>query len=353
MGNWGKNQERSVVRAVDVLCGVLSGAAADPARRVIAARALLVIEQHLFPAHEEIVQVENCQAAAKDASGDQWAHDAAVRRWLAEVLHGHASEYNDHHDLFEGDCGHVDVHGHPVWALLELSPLARRLRLLQVAAAQTGAGLGRAIGVGAHQLGHWTADRSRPGDAERTALAKVFGIHPAWLDASRDQEPDVQLYRFQGCPCENPGTMTRGDLGPGEPAWYKSAAEQAAAVLWCDGCGQPWLKETVGWLLPLPPGEEEIPCNGNLADGSHPAIYVHHRSLDTAWPPVLWRPPNHPFKRPRTRTAYLAPALLADEPQPVTAKPVAAPPLPPLPSYIRPEQRVLAHADRCRYCRGL
>ncbi|MFB7618065.1 hypothetical protein [Kitasatospora sp. NPDC056181] len=32
---------------------------------------------------------------------------------------------------------------------------------------------------------------------------------------------------------------------------------------------------------------------------------------------------------------------------------MAAPPLPPLPSYIRPEQRVLAHADRCRYCRGL
>jgi len=354
MGGWGKEQERPVVRAIDVLSGVLSGAAAEAARQIIAARVLLVIEQQLFPAHEELVLTENTEAAVREATAAQWTDDAAVRRWLAEVLHDHASAYNDHHDFFDGDWDYVDRDKHPVWALLELSPLARRLRLLQDASAQSGAGLGRTIGVGAHQLGHWTADRSRPGDADRRALAEAFGIHPGWLDASRDQQPDVQLLRFRACPCPAPGAMTRGGLGREESNWYESAAEQAAAVHWCDGCGQPWLKDTEGWLLPLPPGEEEIPYNGSLADGSHPAIYVQHRSLDQAWPPVLWRTSDHPFKKTRSRTAFLVPELLTSAPKPLTAGPAAAPrrrqqPL----SYIRPEQRVAANADWCRTCRGL
>lgn len=70
----------------------------------------------------------------------------------------------------------------------------------------------------------------------------------------------------------------------GEPGWYESEAEQEAAVHWCDACGQPWLKDSAEWLLPLPPGEEPIPSSGCLADGGHPAIYVRHRSLDEAWP---------------------------------------------------------------------
>ncbi|GAX52196.1 hypothetical protein AQJ27_24015 [Streptomyces olivochromogenes] len=93
---------------------------------------------------------------------------------------------------------------------------------------------------------------------------------------------------------------TSSDTGRrGEPGWYESEAGQDAAVHWCDACGQPWLEDSAGWLLPLPPGEEPITSSGCLADGGRPAIHVRHRSLDKAWPfltsyaedrPLLGRP---------------------------------------------------------------
>ncbi|WP_432137188.1 helix-turn-helix domain-containing protein [Streptomyces sp. bgisy154] len=349
MTDWGKDEERLVVRAVDVLCGVLSGAPVEPARQVIASRALAQIELQLFPMHEESELEENTEAAAAEATDDQWTDDAAVRRWLAGVLHDHAAEYNDYHEVTEGDWGFVHDVGHPAWPLLELSPFSRRLRLLQDATAKTGAGLGRDIGVGAHQLGHWAAGRSRPGPAERKALASAFGIHPAWLDPSRDDQPDIELYRFRSCQCETAGTMTREGLGREEPDWYESAAEQAGAVRWCDGCGQPWLKDSADWLLPLPPGEETIPYYGSLADGQHPAIYVRHRSLDEAWPPVLWRPPHHPLKRTRNRTAYLVPSLLTDAPLP----PAPAPSPPKPRGHVPSEEPARANASWCLTCQSL
>ena len=352
MGDWGKAEERLVVRAVDVLGGVLSGAAPEPVREIIASRVLLEIEQLLFPAHEELVLVENCQGAAQDVVADQWEDEAAVRRWLGEVLRQHAGAYNDHHDLYPGDWYHADPEDHPIWTLLGLSPLARRLRLLQDATAQTGAALGRAIGVGAHQVGHWAADRSRPGSGERAALAEAFGVHPGWLDAARDQEADVQLYRFGQCPCEKPGAVTRGDLGREEPDWFDSAAEQAAAVRWCDGCGQPWLRDSAGFLLPLPPGEEEGPANGTRVDGSPPADDLYRRTLAMAWPAALWRAPHHPARPPRGRIAYPVPALLVAAPKALAPPREPAAPAP-LPHYIRPDERVAAYADRCPTCRDL
>ncbi|WP_250402869.1 helix-turn-helix domain-containing protein [Streptomyces cellostaticus] len=204
MSRWGKQQDRLVVRAVDVLSGVLSGAAPEPARRVVASRALLALEELVFPLHEELVLAENADAAAREATDEQWADDAAVRRWVTETLAEHALSYNELHEVWEeDDPDHVDPQGeHPVWALLELSPFARRLRLWHEAAAKTAVGLGSDVGVGAHQIGHWAAGRSRPGEREREALAGALGVHPAWLHASRDEQPDVQLYRFASCPCE-------------------------------------------------------------------------------------------------------------------------------------------------------
>ncbi|GAB2766436.1 hypothetical protein GCM10027072_76600 [Streptomyces bullii] len=64
--------------------------------------------------------------------------------------------------------------------------------------------------------------------------------------------------------------MARLGLGEEEPDWYDSPAEQDAAVHWCGGCGQPWVKDTAGWLLPLPPGEEPIPSDGDSVDLGHP-----------------------------------------------------------------------------------
>lgn len=128
-----------------------------------------------------------------------------------------------------------------------------------------------------------------------------------------------------------------------------------AAVRWCDACGQSWLMDSAGWLLPLPPGEEPIPSNGGLADGSHAAIYVRHRSLDEAWPAVLWRPPHHPLgKRARTRTVYRVPALLTEAPQALSARPADAVSQMPQPVWLAPpEERVAANAAWCRTCRAL
>ncbi|CAL9653145.1 hypothetical protein [Streptomyces sp. enrichment culture] len=68
MSRWGKQQDRLVVRAVDVLSGVLSGATPEPARRVVASRALLAIEELVFPLHEELVLAENADDAAREAT---------------------------------------------------------------------------------------------------------------------------------------------------------------------------------------------------------------------------------------------------------------------------------------------
>ena len=357
MSRWGKKQDRLVVRAVDVLSGVLGGARAEPARRVIASRALLAVEQWVFPMHEELVLAEIADAAARKVADEQWVDDVAVRRWVTETLADHAISYNEHHDVWEDDPEYVDRTDHPVWELLALSPFSRRLRLLQDATAQTAAGLGRDIGVGAHQIGHWAAGRSRPGERDREALARALGVHPAWLHASRDEQPDVQLYRFRSCPCTKPTTMTRLGLGREEPGWYDSPAEQDAAVHWCDGCGQSWLKNSAGWLLPLPPGEEPTPSEGHLADGSHPADHLLHRSLDEAWPAALWPSPHPPRgTKSRTRTAYRIPALLTKEPQLLSARPTVAKPQAPEPEpvwHARPEERVAANADWCRTCRSL
>lgn len=356
MANWDKARERSVVRAVDVLCGVLSGAAVEAAPCIIASRALLVIEQQVFPLHEDLVLAENVDAAARKATSEEWSDDAAVRQWLTEVLSEHAFEYSVLlHEVYEDDWEHVDRSDHPVWALLELSPLSRRLRLWQDAAARSGAGLGRDIGVGAHQLGHWAAGRSRPGEDERRALATALGVHPGWLDASRDELPDVELYRFRVCPCEEPATTTRGGLGRDEPGWYESVAVQDAAVHWCDACGQAWLKDSRRWLLPLPPGDERTPRHGVLADGQHPAVYVRHRSLDEPWPSVLWRPPWRPVgKKSKTRTVFQVPDLLREAPKPLSER--LARPVPQMPQpiwFAAPEQRLTSNAAWCRTCRNL
>ncbi|WEH37786.1 XRE family transcriptional regulator (plasmid) [Streptomyces sp. AM 4-1-1] len=352
MSRWGKQQDRLVVRAVDVLSGVLSGAVPEPARRVVASRALLAVEECLFPMHEELVLAENADAAAQKATDEQWADDAAVRRWVTETLAEHASSYNELHELWEDDPEYVEPCGeHPVWALLELSPFVRRLRLLQEAAAKTSVGLGGDVGVGAHQIGHWAAGRSRPGDREREALAGALGVHPAWLHASRDEQPDVQLYRFASCPCEKPTGMARLGLGREEPGWYDSPAEQDAAVHWC-GCGQAWVKDAVGWLLPLPPGEEPTPSDEGLVDLGHSVGRGPSVSLDEPWPRALWQPPAG--RKGRARTAHRVPELLTREPQALPERPDVPRVVVPEPVWgAGPAERLAANVTWCRMCRVL
>ncbi|MER5549810.1 XRE family transcriptional regulator [Streptomyces sp. NPDC002589] len=352
MSRWGKQQDRLVVRAVDVLSGVLSGAVPEPARRVVASRALLAVEEWVFPMHEELVLAENADAAAREATGEEWVDDAAVRRWVTEILAEHASSYNEHHDVWEDDPEYVEPRGdHPVWALLELCPFARRLRLLQEATVKTAVGLGGDVGVGAHQIGHWAAGRSRPGDRQREALAGALGVHPAWLHASRDELPDVQLYRFASCPCEEPTAMARLGLGREEPDWYESPAEQDAAVHWC-GCGQAWVKDKVGWLLPLPPGEEPTPSDGDLVDLGHPVIRSPSVTLDEPWPRALWQP--EPGRKGRARTAHRVPELLTREPLALPVRPAVARVVVPEPVWgAGPKERLAANAKWCRTCRAL
>ncbi|MFE2271441.1 helix-turn-helix domain-containing protein [Streptomyces lavendulae] len=353
MSGWGKKQDLLVVRVVDVLSGVLSGARPEPARRVIASRALLAVEEWLFPMHEELVLAENADAAAQKATDEQWVDDAAVRRWVTETLAEHASSYNEHHDVWEDDPEFVEPRGeHPVWALLELSPFARRLRLLQEAAAKTAVGLGGDVGVGAHQIGHWAAGRSRPGERERAALAKALGVHPVWLHASRDGQPDEQLYRFASCPCEEPAVVTRLGLGREEPNWYDSPAEQDAAVHWCGGCGQGWVKDEAGWLLPLPPGDEPTPSGGEVAGLGHPLMSGPSVTLDEPWPRAVWRPPAG--RKGRARTAYQVPGLLTREPQALPVRPAVARAVVPAPVLgAGPAERLAANATWCRTCRAL
>ncbi|WDN55871.1 helix-turn-helix domain-containing protein [Streptomyces clavuligerus] len=271
---------------------------------------------------------------------------------MAETLAGHAASYNEEHELWEDDLEYVGPRGeHPVWALLELSPFPRCLRLLQEAAGKTAAGLGREVGVGAYQIGHWAAGRSRPGDREREALAGALGVHRGWLHALRDERPDGELYRFAACPCEKPTALVRLGLGREEPSWYDSPAEQGAAVLWC-GCGQAWVKDMAGWLLPLPPGEEPTPSDDDVVGLGRPLLRGPSVTLEQPWPRAPWQPPA--AGKSRARAAYPVPGLLTREPQPLPVRP-------PVKRVVVPEpvwgagcsQRLAANAQWCRTCRAL
>lgn len=333
------------MRAVDALCGVLSAGPVEPARQIIASRALAAIEQELFPFTSDEELQEAADATVLATESGSWTGDVAVRAWLSDVLHEHADDYNACMD----DEDRIDAADHPLWPLLDLAPLARRLRLFQAATGKSAAQLASGLGVGSQKVRHWVAGRSLPAQAERAGLAAQLGIHPGWLAPDRDLQPDIQLYRARVCLCGDGGSWTRGSLDPNEPQWFDSAAEMDAAVRWCEGCGQPWLRDQDGWLLPLPPGgEDEVPAE-LLPHGPS----VAERDFDEPWPPAVWKAPYPPSKRPKNRTVvFPVPAVLTVPPQDPSEQ--APPQQPPRPrGYIPPQHRVAAYAGWCRRCREL
>ena len=307
MRPWDRSEELRFLRMVDAVAALLGGpAGGTPAGRLVVRRLVTSMFALLVDnaAAEEERRAEACMAALQltDVSTE-----AAVRRWLAAACRERAEEY-------DWDCEeewHRIGPDHGAWALLDLDPLARRLRLWTATARISAVALGKTMGVGAHQIRHWAYGRSLPSGEHREALTEAMGVHPAWLAAGRDHSADSDLYLYGRCPCETGAGYALGAVAG-------SGAE--LVVRWCRGCAQPLLSTGDAGLVPLPPQD------GDDLPGSYPdfrAVYSNgNMEWSGPWPHGLWCPgPNN-----RQRGAVRLPPLLS---RPPLTAPRPAEPVPP------------------------
>ncbi|MDX2733455.1 hypothetical protein [Streptomyces sp. PA03-2a] len=305
---WDRSTQQQFLRGIDAISGVLAHPAGTSHEGQTVIERLLALGFELMTCREEEGELALAEelliqhpVPASGADGPQ------IRQWLATVYTQRAALHNE--DFDEDDWDYIDPHD-PLWALIELSDLARRLRLLQAATKTTAAGLGRSLGVGAHQISHWAADDSRPSPAHRKALAAAFGIHPAWLTADRDHTPDSQLYIQSDCPCTHAAGFSTGPLECATFIFYDSTPEgQDGPVLWCDGCGQPYLRTPDGPLIALPVASQTVHPD---PERRYRAAHVRDGELTQPWPHALWSPGPSTDKRGPLRL----PDLLTLPPQP-------------------------------------
>ncbi|WP_217231391.1 helix-turn-helix domain-containing protein [Streptomyces anulatus] len=314
---WNKHQRISALRGADVVTAVLS----DTAGRDAAGR--LVVERVLGGLLELLVdgdlaeETDRAADAVRSLTRADTADEEATRAWLARTLRERADEHN--RDVDPRQRGWVDLSEHDVWTLLALHPLARRVRLWSATLKQSATALGAAVGVGAHQVRHWSSGNSLPSKDHRAALALALGVHPAWLATERDRTADTDLYLYDGaCPCGAGAEFTSGPVGaPGYPE-----RESRGAVRWCNGCGQPLLPAGRSRLIPLPV-MRETDTPGDWPDFR--AVYVRtDRDLSEPWPHGLWCPST----TTRERGPVRVPSMLVQPPRQAPAPAAVRPQLP-------------------------
>jgi hypothetical protein len=305
-GRWDKAAERAFLRGADGIVALQARAQdSGEAGREVATRLLACC--FTLVTHED-VDTELEEAAkllAKRGSGGI-TDDPSGRAWLTRVLGDRATGHNEQHQLDPRyDAGYVDAASHPAWTLLALPGLAWRLRLLQAATKTTAVALGRGLGTGAHHVARWAAGSSLPSPARREQLAAVLGVHAAWLAEERDDTPEVELYRYPACPCGSDAPFTSAALAADPGSYYGPALDENGPVMWCDGCGQPYLRDSAGRLLPLPIADPPI-----AVDRPCLAVRADNGGLGLPWPHSLWSPGST-----HTRGDLRVPPLLTAPPQ--------------------------------------
>jgi len=306
-------EQVAFLRTVDAVAGLLGvPAGSTPAGRLVVTRLLTSMFALLVndAAEEEQRQAERCVAALtpREVSGE-----AAVRRWLTSACRRRAEVYDWECDEEWQRIGP----GHDAWALLELGPLARRIRLWTATARISAVALGAAMGVGAHQIRHWAYGRSVPGGEDREALAAAMGVHPRWLAAERDHSADSDLYLYGRCPCES---------GAGYAFGAVAAAGAELVVRWCRACAQPLLSAGDAGLVPLPPQEgDDLP--EDYTDFT--AVYSDgNMEWSGPWPHGLWCPGTDNRQRGPVRLPPLLARPPLTAPRPAEPAPPAAAAMP-------------------------
>lgn len=304
---WDRATERAFLRGADGVIALLARAQdSGEAGREVTARLLaccfaLVTQED---AGTELRRAKTLLARHSSSVTDDWSG----RAWLSMALRSRAADHSDRHEM-------------SAWTLLALPGLARRLRLWQAATRTTAVALAGGIGIDAHHVARWAAGRSLPSPAQRERMAAVLGIHAAWLAEERDDTPEIDLYRYPACPCDSGAPFTCAAL-TASPGRNRAALDENGPVKWCDGCGQPYLRDQDGRLLPLPLADPP-----DLFEGRRYRTVYADNGLAVPWPRSLWSPGPNTY----TRGDLRIPPLLTQPPH------AAAVPRRPAPD--RPERR--------------
>ncbi len=192
---------------------------------------------------------------------------------------------------------------HPAWALHQLDPLARRIRLVHASTGRAATEVSRAAGLEGHLLARWSRGATRPDAGQRRGLARALGVAPGWFGVQRDAVPDTALYQSDdSCPCGVGAARFAAsalDERPLKAAWGRLA-------LFCTGCGQPYLVEPDGRFHPVPAiGTGRFTHEfGALADGVRPDGAVGPE-LSRPWPIAHWHSPAGLHRRGSLRVPEL------------------------------------------------
>ena len=229
MALWKRSEQHAFLRAIDGVTAILvTPAGREPAGRLVAER-LVAFAFSLLAVSDAEEEARPAGAHLASLAPRDTADEASVRRWLHELVRARAEEANATLSLTDRGWW-IDLRDHDAWPLLELGPLARRIRLWAATRKLGATALGRAIGVPAHQVGAWATGRSRPRAEHRVALAGVLGVHPAWLSAARDLSADSDLLLYRACACGSGAALAAGR------AQRSAYTAEEVSVVWCEGC---------------------------------------------------------------------------------------------------------------------
>ncbi|WP_030274334.1 transcriptional regulator [Streptomyces sp. NRRL B-24484] len=285
---WNKGRELRALRAVDAASALLVVGIGEAGMAVLQ-RLLATVFECGAGGTSAAVELSRAGDALIGLPLDTPQPEAAARAWLAEAHRQRALERAQETGV-DPDQAQEELLKHHAWALHQLDPLARRIRLVHASTGRTAAEVSRAARLEGHLLARWSRGATRPDAGQRRALARALGLAPGWLGVQRDTVPDTVLYQSDGsCPCGvGAARFAAGTLDerPLNAAWGKLG-------LFCTGCGQPYLVEPDGRFHPVPGiGTGRYAHQfGAIADGVQPDGWLG-AELSRPWPLAHWYSPD-------------------------------------------------------------
>ncbi|MFE7529240.1 helix-turn-helix domain-containing protein [Kitasatospora sp. NPDC057542] len=305
---WDRATELRMVRALDACCALLGDVADSVARRAVLQRLLTVLFEAGGGTDDPMSELYAATDVLTDTPAPTGLSDQEALLWLERAQRARTlALMHEVSGWAPYDAAEVDAH--PMWRVHRLGALPRRLRLLAANTGVSATGLGRAAGLAPVRVGQWAAGRSRPGTAEREALAAAFAVHPGWLAEELDSRTPADWYVFEGdCPCDCQEPVFAQSPLDGRTTGIGALVEQG---LWCageEGCGQPYLVDgDIFHPAPtLPDGYRErfaAATGGDQPSNCGP-------ELSRPWPHALWNTPAGPQRRGPLRL----PSVLARAP---------------------------------------
>ncbi|MFD9687342.1 hypothetical protein ACFWXO_16480 [Kitasatospora sp. NPDC059088] len=308
---WNRGRELRALRALDAATALLTEGVGEAGMAVLQ-RLLATVFECGTGGASAAVELARAGDALIGLPLDTGQTEVAARAWLAEA-HRQRTLERAQETSTDPVQAEEELLKHPAWALHQLDPLARRIRLVHASTGRAATEVSRAAGLEGHLLARWSRGATRPDAKQRRALARALGLAPGWLGVQRDTIPDIVLYQADGgCPCGVGVARFAAsalDERPLKAAWGRLG-------LYCTGCGQPYLVEPDGRFHPVPAigTGRFVHQFGALAEGVKPDG-VLGLELSQPWPLAHWYSPAGLNRRGTLRVpeAYRSPPSAAAE----------------------------------------